>query len=169
MSHPKYEIRDGVTTSVVYRDGVATDLRHVRDARTGAVYDVNHPEIRISVGVGEIWAVVRYLKDAIRDAERAAPDPRMQDLKSEVVDGRLVISIGLDELDAMRRLLRVDFDRVSNADIADMLVNVPDLLPGRAPYTDTPFEFAVAQAASRAKMWDDHNESTTEPSTEFVR
>ncbi len=90
-------------------------------------------------------------------------DPRKLPLAAAVEVGRLVITIGVDTLDAMRERMGIDDPRISTADIADFLVDPLE-------YGDaSPFEIALRQAFVSAKDYDDEREATTEPSTEFFR
>jgi hypothetical protein len=90
-------------------------------------------------------------------------DNRKEPLAAVVDCGRLVVTIGLDTLDAIRKHDGTDFSRVSAADIAEFLTSTAEGMPTSA------FEYALMEAAVRAKRWDDENEETTEPSTEFFR
>ena len=92
-------------------------------------------------------------------------DNRKESLAAVVKDGRLVVSIGLDALDELRKRLGCDEKRVSAADIADFLTKPDAIFTGDR----VPFEWAIIQATTNAKAWDDHHEETTEPSTEFMR
>jgi hypothetical protein len=165
MAGIKYEIRDPVTVSVVYRNGRPTDLRYVREGTEGALYDVNQPEIRYNVGPGEIWAAVPGLKIMLNAAARAEhakiDDNRKLPLAASVNGGRLVVSVGLDDLEAFLRGLGTEYARVTAADVAEHLT---DMDKGCSP-----IHAAVRQAAIAAKVWDDNNEATTEPGTEFFR
>jgi hypothetical protein len=90
-------------------------------------------------------------------------DTGIQEAKAEVIDGRLVVSIGLDTLDELRKRMGVEDKRVSAADIADFIADKAD------DDNAAPFEIAIRMAVADAQTWDHMHEATTEPSTEFMR